>query len=47
MVKEEFLKSKAFNMFLGIFSGILIVALFIAISKRGYEFGQWLHGILN
>jgi len=43
MKKEEFFKSKGFKILLP----IIVVALVIAIWRNGYEFGQWLHGVLN
>ncbi len=43
MPKVEFLKSNYAKILLP----ILMVALAIAICRNGYEFGQWLHRILN
>lgn len=43
MFKEKFLSPK----FLKILFALLIVALLIAISRKGYGFGQWLKSVLN
>jgi hypothetical protein len=43
MNKEEFLKSKYYK----ILMPILIVALSISLWRNGYEFGQWLHKVLD
>ena len=43
MAKEEFFKSNYFK----ILFPLIVVALAIALWRNGYEFGQWLHRILN
>jgi len=43
MTKEEFFKSNYFK----ILFPVVVAALIIALWRNGYEFGQWLHKILN
>ncbi len=43
MTKEEFLKSNYFK----ILFPVVVAALIIVIWRNGYEFGQWLHSVLN
>jgi len=43
MKKDEFLNSGYFKIFLP----LLIVAGILILFQRGYDFGQWLHGVLN
>ena len=43
MTKEEFLKSNNFK----ILFPVVVAALIIALWRNGYEFGQWLYGMLN
>lgn len=43
MTKEEFFKSNYFKILLP----VIVAALIIALWRNGYEFGQWLHRILN
>ncbi|MCC7297527.1 MAG: hypothetical protein IT244_04275 [Bacteroidia bacterium] len=41
--KNEFLKSKWMKFLLPLAAAVLIIAIF----QNGYDFGQWLHKVLN
>jgi hypothetical protein len=43
MTQEEFFKSKGFKILLP----VILAALVIVLWRNGFEFGQWLHRILN
>jgi len=43
MTKEEYFKSKGFKILLP----VIVVALVITLWRNGFEFGQWLYGILH